>query len=146
MIRQRLEREHWTVWRGGILGVEKEHDTWPNVKRKYLLLRGLLEDHHPEHVDEIEYLCKVHHGMPDFICYRRGMFKFVECKLGHEQLSQRQKHCITRLQQLGFSVEVHKFVHRCTKVRTAIINLETGEKKIVEKQLRLKLVWKQKKE
>jgi len=73
--------------------------------------------------------------MPDFLCYRRGALKFVASKFKHEQLSDRQKKCITRLQKLGFEVEVHKLVNHSTKLRVAEIDMYTGEKTIVEKQL-----------
>ena len=137
VIRRRLEKQRWTVWRGGIIGCHTE-DVYPNVQRKYQLLQELLDEHRPGLVDELTYLAKVHHGMPDFFCFRKGEWKFVECKLGHEQLSNRQKHCARKLQELGFRVEVHKLAEDCTKTRKARWNLDTGEKIVVQKQLRIK--------
>ena len=75
--------------------------------------------------------------MPDFICYRRGRFKFVECKLGHEQLSKRQKICIKKLRQYGYAIEVHKIVDPCTKVWKAIVDIDTGKRNVIDVQLRM---------
>ncbi len=138
LLRRRLENNGWTIWRGGLIGAQDEYDIYPNVRRKYQLLEELLEGFRPGTYEELKFLAKVHHGMPDFICFRKGVFLFVECKYGHEQLSIRQKHCIRKLKQLGFVVEVHKLVENCTKTRKAMIILETGEKKILNKQLRIK--------
>lgn len=138
ILRRSLEKQGWIVWRGGIIGITKEADVYPNVRRKYELLHEMMEEHREGMIEELEYLCKVHHGMPDFLCFRRGVWKFVECKLGHEQLSSRQKHCIRKLQHMGFTIEVHKLVEDCTKTRKADVNLDTGEKEIIEKQLRIK--------
>lgn len=87
----------------------------------------------------LQLLCAVHHGMPDFIVYRRGILKFVECKLGHEQLGEYQKRCLPRLKRIGFIVEVWKIVDECTKIRRAKVNILTKEKKVCEKQERLKV-------
>lgn len=140
IIKRMLERDEWTVWRGDLVGIH-EDEVYPNVQRKYALLSALLEQHRPGAAEELEYIAAVHHGIPDFICYRRGLFKFVECKLAHEQLSDRQKACIARLQEMGFLVEVHKIVEESTKTRRAEVDLRTGEKKVVEKQARLKKRW-----
>jgi len=138
VIRRRMERQRWIVWRGGIIGVQKELEIYPNVKRKYQLLAELMEEHKPGLLETLEYLAKVHHGMPDFLCFRKGEWKFIECKLGHEQLSNRQKHCIRKLQELGFHVEVHKLAEDCTKTRRMELNLDTGEKIMLEKQMKIK--------
>lgn len=136
VLRQRLERHGWTVWRSASIGAHKNPEAWPNVRRKYAALHDLLSSQW--NPDELEYLARVHHGLPDFLCHRRKEWKFVECKLGHEQLSERQKTCIRRLQHLGFLVEVHKLAEPCTKLREAVVTLETGEKIVREKQLRIK--------
>jgi hypothetical protein len=134
-IKKRLEKDGWEVWRGGYLQCTRYSELYPNVEKKYsrvpLLLGKALEC--------LQYLSVVHHGMPDFFCHRKGIIKFVECKLGHEQLSKAQKKAIERIQELGIKVEVHKLVYGCTKIRTANVNLRNGEKKIIEKQERLKL-------
>jgi hypothetical protein len=75
--------------------------------------------------------------MPDFICYRYGVFKFVECKLGYETLSARQKKCIPKLQEQGFIVEVHKLVDAPTKTRVADVDITTGYIELREKQMML---------
>ncbi len=77
--------------------------------------------------------------MPDLVCYNPALkqFKFVECKLGHEGLSDRQVVTIQRLQEEGFQVEIHKLVEECTKTRKAEVNLVTKEKKILEKEMKL---------
>ncbi|MDD9954176.1 MAG: VRR-NUC domain-containing protein [Candidatus Woesearchaeota archaeon] len=138
MIKKRLERDGWLVWRGSLVGAHKDESRYPNVRRKYAILHELLEQHHPDKISTLEYMCYVHHGIPDLLCFRKSLFKFVECKLGHEQLSQRQKTCIRKLQELGFPVEVHKLVDDCTKTRRATIDLHSGEKIIHEKQERLR--------
>jgi hypothetical protein len=72
--------------------------------------------------------------MPDFICYRSKEWKFVEAKLGHEQLSATQKRCIHRLQKLGFKVEVHKIAMPETKMRVADVNLQLRTRDVKERQ------------
>lgn len=135
-LRKRLEHNGWDTWRGGSLSFTRKH-RYPVVLKKYEKLRTLLEREHPLRVSELYYICEIHQGMPDLICYRDGHFKFVECKLGHEQLSKRQKACIIQLGMLGFHVEVHKLVGHCTKIRRASIDLTTGEKIIHEHQMTL---------
>lgn len=137
-IKKRLENEGWEVWRGGSLHVLRKDYLYPNVERKYKRLAKLID---PEAFKYLQYLSKVHHGMPDFLCYRHA-FKFVECKLGHEQLSVVQKKCIRILLSKGFDVEIHKLVYGCTKDRIAYIDIENGVKTIKEKQMRMKLHWK----
>jgi len=141
LIKHRMEKQGWIVWRGGTIGIMRGDKIYPNVLRKYTLLHQLLEKHKPGMHRILEYINDVHHGIPDFICYRYGVFKFVECKLGHEQLSHGQKECIRKLKTFGFLVEVHKLADPCTKTREADINLDTGEKDIIKKQTRLKLHW-----
>lgn len=137
-LKRRLERQGWKVWRGGLIGILRREELYPNVRRKYGLLRELVERRHPGTFELLEYLCAVHHGMPDFLCHHPAKgFLFVECKLGHEGLSEGQKRCIRRLQLLGFEVEVHKLVEPCTKTRAAAIDLENGEKSVLERQLRI---------
>ncbi len=86
----------------------------------------------------LQYWSFVHHGLPDYACFRNGEFLFVECKLGHEQLSTLQKKCIGKLQNLGFTVEVHKLVEDCTKRREATVELLTGFTWVLEKQTTLR--------
>jgi len=140
-LKARLERQGWTVWRGELIGILRNEEgpdgegIYPNVRKKYELLGELLERHHPEKKEYLEYLAAVHHGLPDFLCFRLNVFKFVECKLGHEQLRHSQKKCIPKLLAMGFEVEVHKLVEECTKVRVAAVNLENGHKTVRERQL-----------
>ena len=138
-LRKRLEKQGWQVWRGGFVHAIAA-DIYPAVKRKYVQLAELIvELYGDKALDLLCYLCTVHHGMPDLVCYNPALkqFKFVECKLGHEGLSDRQVVTIKRLQEEGFKVEVHKLVEECTKTRKAEVNLITKEKKILEKEMKL---------
>lgn len=137
LVRKRMERQGWLVWRGQLLLFPPEEDTYPNVRRKYERLRTLLEYKYPQLVDALAFLAQQHYGVPDFICYKLGQFKFVECKLMHEQLSQRQRRCIIFLVSLGFDVEVHKVVGPETKARRALVNILDGKRQVQELQLAL---------
>ncbi|MFW6449930.1 MAG: DNA polymerase domain-containing protein [Nanoarchaeota archaeon] len=138
IIKKRLEGNNWIVWRGGCINILREDGIYPNVYNKYSKLISLLKKYYPGIVEYLQYLCSVHHGMPDFLCFRDGKFKFVECKFRHESLSGRQKKCIQRLLDIGFVVEVHKLVGPETKTREAVINIRNNEKKIISKQKMLK--------
>ena len=83
----------------------------------------------------------MHHGMPDFICYRRDEFKFVECKLGYEKLREGQKKCIQKLLDLGFNIEIYILSEPQTKVRVSYYNLSSGEKTVREVQKKIKSNW-----
>jgi hypothetical protein len=141
-LKKRLERHGWTVWKGGLIGITRRKELYPNVERKYSRLKELLLRDFPEFVEELEYINAVHHGMPDYICFRnwnhKKEWKFVECKLMHEQLSARQKICIRKLQAMGFAVEVQKLVDHRTKMRHAEVDLENKLKRIRERQTTLK--------
>ena len=139
IVRQRLERAGWTVWRGGALAIHRD-ECYPNVHRKYSILDELLG----EKLELLQLFCAVHHGMPDYFCHRKGEFKFVECKLGHEQLSRLQKRCIARLKAEGFTVEVHKLVFPETKLREADVDIDTHAKSVRDRQLRLGAIKKSK--
>ena len=130
ILKQRLEQQGWIVWKSALIGFWESAD--PNVERKNAKLHELLD---PETREWLEYMNAVHHGLPDYICYRAGKWKFVECKLGHEQLNKNQRKCIPKLKGRGFHVEVHKLVEDCTKTRAALVQLGTREKKILEKQM-----------
>jgi len=134
VIRRRLEKSGWTVWRGGFLNATRFDELYPNVERKYKLLDQLLDKHKPGMKEQLQLMCHIHHGMPDFFCFRRGVFKFVECKLIYEQLSRMQKTCISHLQKMKFTVEVHKVVDHRTKAREAEVDVRSGNKIIIEKQ------------
>jgi len=136
-IRKRLESQGWIVWRGGYLHALRKQEIYPNIRKKYTILKNLID---AEKLEYLQYLSKTHHGMPDFLCYRNS-FKFVECKLGHEQLSVVQKKCIKILVNKGYDVEIHKFVYGCTKDRIAYIDIETGDKSVKERQMRMKINW-----
>ncbi|MFO7711259.1 MAG: VRR-NUC domain-containing protein [Candidatus Woesearchaeota archaeon] len=133
-IKKQLESNGWRVYRGGFLHCLRT-EMYPAVETKYRELERLMDR---EMLERLQYMCEVQHGMPDFLCYR-GHFKFVECKLGHEQLSERQKRCIQNLFGLGFEVEIHKLVYACTKNRIAYVNLSDGSKYVKERQLRLRI-------
>lgn len=133
-LKKRLKKNGWEIWRAGYIHVIRTMDLYPNTFRKYIRLCKLFPN-----IEYLQYLSAVHHGMPDFLCYRKKVIKFVECKLGNEQLSIKQKKCILKLQSLGFSVEIHKLVFSSTKLRLAYLDLKTGHLDIVEKQTRLKL-------
>ncbi len=137
-LRRRLEKQGWKVWRGGFIHIAGA--SYPAVKKRYELLAGLVNElFGPEMLDTLSYLSSVHHGMPDFLCYHptTKQFKFVECKLGHEQLSARQVLTIQRLAVLGFTTEVHKLVEPCTKTREASVDLIFKKKEVMEKELTL---------
>jgi hypothetical protein len=135
VLRKRLVKQGWRVWKSNYIPSARKPDVYPAVKRAYEELCILLDKHRPGMREHIEYLSRVHHGLPDFICFRHGQFKFVECKLEYEGLLLSQKYCIPKLRELGFEVEVHKLVDRKTKAITAVIDINTGEKKITEMQL-----------
>jgi len=138
-LRKRLEKQGWQVWRGGFVHAIAA-DVYPAVKKRYTQLAELIVEIYGEKaLDLLCYLCTVHHGMPDLVCYNPTLqqFKFVECKFGHEGLSSRQVMAIKRLQEEGFQVEVHKLVEECTKTRKARIDLLSKEKKILEKEMKL---------
>lgn len=132
-IRKKLERNGWTVWRGGMLHVT-EHE-YPNVEKKYKKLDKILKNY--SCYKQLRYLSAIHHGMPDFICYKNRELKFVECKLEYETLSRRQITCISELQKLGFTVEVHRLVKECTKDRVVDMNMEFKKKLVLEAQTKL---------
>ncbi len=137
LTKKHLEKHGWKVWRGGSFNAHKEEDAYPNVKRAYEQLNCLMEKHHPLHAETLRYFCHVHHGMPDFVAYKDGKFKFVECKLIYESLSGRQKQCITKLSKMGFAVEIYRIVDKSGS-RKAAIDLSTGKKKTLEEQAKLK--------
>jgi hypothetical protein len=140
-LRQRLERQGWNVWRGSLINLYLDENTYANVRRRYRVLAQLLVQDFPAHYDHLRYICAVHHGLPDFVCCRQTSdgreWLFVECKLMHEQLSKRQVKCITKLLDMGFRVEVHKLVDERTNTRTADIDLLSGMRRVGERQLRL---------
>lgn len=134
---KRLVKKGWLVWRSEFINILDRPENYPVVKKKYFLLKQLLNKYHPGTYEHLKYIAIVHHGLPDFLCFRLGQFKFVECKLEHEQLSNSQKKCIPLLQKLGFVVEVHKLVSHATKIRKAKIDLISGNKYIIDRQLKL---------
>lgn len=134
LARRRLEKRGYEVWRGGILDITRRLGSeYPAVRRKYARLCALLNAHHPGKLEELQYLCAVHHGMPDFLCLKSGRFVFVECKLQHEQLSPRQKKCFPKLLALGFEVEVHRIADARVRTRAAEF-LPDGRKRVLERQ------------
>lgn len=144
LVRKRLERQGWLVWRGQLLLFPPAEDTYPNVRRKYDHLRALLERKVPQLLDALAFLAQQHYRIPDFLCYKVGRFKFVECKLEHEQLSERQRRCIVFLVSLGFDVEVHKVVGPETKARRALVDIIDGKRNVQERQMMLRSTKRQK--
>ena len=130
-IRRKLEKHGWIVWRGGFFHSLE----YPNVKRHYERLDTLLQRDWPFVYEEVKYIAYVHHGMPDFVYYHPVLhrWKWVECKLGHEQLSDRQVKTIGRLERLGFVVEVHKLAEPCTKTTKGSLK---GKKVVVKEKER----------
>jgi hypothetical protein len=144
-LRRRLEKQGWKVWRGGFIHAASNY--FPSVRKRYDMLFGLLKELAGEDtIQRLCYLSSVHHGMPDFLCYNPStkQFKCVECKLGHESLSQRQIVTILKLHDAGFVTEVHKLVDACTKVRRATVNLAFKQKEVLEKELTI-MNWTRKK-
>ncbi|MBI4181633.1 MAG: VRR-NUC domain-containing protein [Candidatus Aenigmarchaeota archaeon] len=140
LIRERLEKQGWTVWRGGMLDIVRERGIPRALRERYEQLCTLLDLHMPGTREQLQYFCAVQHGMPDFLCYRSGSFLWVECKLGHESLSERQKLCLLKLRWMGFRVEVHRLVYPQTRSRQLSLNLLTGRKDIRERQATLKRI------
>jgi len=139
-LRNRLKKKGWELWRGGYINAISA-DIYPVVKRRYDQLAKIITDANGINMLHfLCYLCTVHHGMPDYVCYHKHtkQLKFVECKLFNEQLSQRQVKTILKLQEAGFNVEVHKLVGSSTKTREAETNILTKEKKIKQKEETLK--------
>jgi len=140
LIKEKLEKEGWIVWRGSLIGILRSgQELYPNVKKKYEKLESLLEKNNPGKIQELQYMNAVHHGMPDFICFRVNRFKFIECKLQYESLSKVQKKCIEKLTEMGFEVEVHKIVDQRTKTREAYVEVISGNKYLLEKQCMVQL-------
>lgn len=139
-LRKRLEKQGWKVWRGGFVHAFSL-ELYPNVRRWYWQLKNLICEMYGEPTwESLCYISYVHHGMPDFICYHPILkeCKFVECKLGHEQLSKRQVLTIQKLDRLGFVTEIHKLVDPCTKTREANVDLVFKKKEILEQELTLR--------
>jgi hypothetical protein len=137
--KKKLEKEGWLVWRGELIGIlRRGSDIYPNVLRKYQLFESLMEKHHPQLLEELQYLSAVHHGMPDYVAFREGQFKFVECKIGYEALRPGQKKTIARLINWGFTVEIHRLAEPQQKTRIAEIDHETHARVIKERQKKLR--------
>ncbi|MFH1642930.1 MAG: DNA polymerase domain-containing protein [Nanoarchaeota archaeon] len=135
LIKKRLEKDGWIVWKGSLIDILKwNNDPYPNVLRKYAKLTELLRKYYPNKIEELYYLNHVHHGMPDFLCYKNGEFKFIECKFLYESLSKLQKRCVAKLFELGFNVEVHKIVDHRTKTREAEVYVLNNCKEIMDEQ------------
>ncbi|MEM4638168.1 MAG: VRR-NUC domain-containing protein [Candidatus Woesearchaeota archaeon] len=132
-----LIKEGYVVWRPEYLNMDfKEH--YPVVKNKYDKLFLLLEKHHSGKIEELKYLNHVHHGMPDFIVFKNNKFKFIESKLENEQLSFKQKKCISKLLKMGFEVEVFRIISSNKRQKIIHEDLDTKKKIVKEKQTKLK--------
>ena len=139
LIKRDLEKRGWTVWRGGLIHIAGKSHDYPNVQRKYQILAELLDKHHPDVRDHLAYICLVHHGMPDFICFRDNKFLFVECKLAYETVKTGQRICAQKLTELGFEVQIHRIVHDATKVRVAYVTPDMKRVQIMDKQTKLEV-------
>ena len=128
-IRERLEDKGWMVWRGGFLHATRKREVYPNVEKKYKKLNRLVNG-----LELLQYICVVHHGMPDFLCYKSGTLKFIECKLGYESLSERQRKTIAYLLKHGYKIEIHRIVEHQTKRDVSKLNIATNEREIVKEQ------------
>ena len=126
IVRRDFMARGWEVWRGGMIGSTCMPDAYPHVRKKYLRLLDLLDVHAPHTIDSLSYLSQVHHGMPDFICYK-DVFLFVECKFLYEPLSLSQERCIRTLLSLGFQVEIYRIAGIQTKILEAHLDITTGE-------------------
>jgi hypothetical protein len=118
------------VWRGGYLHAPNV-ETYPNVTRKYERLLSYLPQHY---VNVLQYLCVVHRGMPDLLCYKAGTLKFIECKLDYEPLRDAQKQCIVKLQALGFPVEVWRVAQANVRYRRRRLDVLTDVHERLESQ------------
>lgn len=134
VVKRKLEKEGWLVWRSDCLNV-LDLDLYPNVRKKYERLFRVLKRFNVDY-EFLQYVCYVHHGLPDFICYRLGKIKFVECKYKYEPLNENQKKCIPMLQSKGFWIEIYRIVNH-SKIRRAIIHVNGG-KRVLERQTALK--------
>ena len=136
-IRKKLEKQGYIVWRSEYFHLDfAEH--YPNVRKEYEKLRDLMEKHHPGMLEQLKYLNHVHHGMPDLIVFKDNAFKFIECKFNNEQLLSSQRKCISKLLELGFKVEIIKLIDPKQRIRSMEEDVLTKEKKIKEKQMKLK--------
>jgi DNA polymerase elongation subunit (family B) len=139
IIKERMEKNGYIVWKSALINMIRDGvELYPNAYRKYTKLNELLEKHHPGRLEELQYMNHVNHGLPDYICFRNNEFLFVECKLQYESLSGKQKNCIKKLMDKGFTVEVHKLVDCRTKTLHADIDILNGEKRIIEEQAMIK--------
>jgi DNA polymerase elongation subunit (family B) len=134
LVKRYLEKRGWLVWRGSLVHIAGKSHEYPNVERKYKILCDLLDTYHPDVREHLAYICRVHHGMPDFICYRDGKFLFVECKLAYETVKTGQRICAQKLTELGFEVQIHRIVHEATKVRVAYVSRDMKRVSVVDRQ------------
>lgn len=136
-VKKTLIKEGYTVWRPAYLHIDfKEH--YPVVFQKYNKLQLLMEKYHPGMIEELKYLNHVHHGMPDFIVFKNNAFKFIECKFENEQLSFKQKKCISKLLKMGFEVEVFRIISSNKRQKIVYEDLKNKKKIVKEKQTKLK--------
>src|SRR3989338_6006490 len=131
-VKKSLERKGYLVFRPEFLHLDFS-DYYPNVKRKYVLLGNLLEKYHPGRYEELRYINHVHHGMPDFLCFKDGKFLFIECKLNHEPLLSGQRKTISRLFSMGFPVEIYRLVHPKVRARRMDEDVITKKRRVIEK-------------
>jgi hypothetical protein len=134
-LRKRLHKHGWRVWHTSCFSSARMPELYPIIRSLYEELSGLLEKQRAGVTGTLEFLARAYHGMPEFICYRNGVFKFVACKFECEQLPRSQRYCMLKLLELGFVVEVHTLVDRNTKAVQGTLDMQTGERKVTEAQL-----------
>lgn len=134
--RQELERRGLVVWRGGFAHANRS-DQYPNVTRKYARLERVVRDHYPGRLELLQYLSSSQRGMPDLAVWNGRELRFVEVKLDYEPLSERQKRCLKRLCEAGFTVSIMRVVSSATRTRESVIDLDTFEERAITRQLRL---------
>ena len=58
-LKRRLERQGWIVWRGGMIHLSREEELYSNMKKKYDHLQQLLKIQVPEHIEQLQYFCRI---------------------------------------------------------------------------------------
>lgn len=138
IIRRALQRDGWKVWRGGflILGLQSEYE---RLRNKYQQAKDIVIQQHGEGMWECLSTLAKYRGMPDFFCYHPILrtTKFIECKLGYEQLSTYQRRTLHVLTNWGFDVEVHVVGLPHMSAKTAVFDLLTKRKQVIEKTMKI---------
>jgi hypothetical protein len=134
-LRKRLKQHGWRVWHTSCFASARHPELYPLIRSLYEELCYLLEKQRPGIVSSLEFLARSYHGMPEFICYRSGVFKFITCKFEQEKVPRSQRYTMLKLLELGFIVEVHTLVDKNTKALQAYLDVQTGNRRVTEAQL-----------